>query len=333
MEIQENKYSVRSNVTTTENNKNNESNKGQVNKPKKSVRELTKTLRLKGEKYIGYSRSKTGEIKHDTVREERSMKNRCLHKASKNITQRTLLCNKVSETDRRRAFEYFWSLSSWTARKTYLRGLVTTKTPTRRRKHVTNTESRKKTSHDCFLSTSKGKVLVCKTMLLNTLNVGRNTFERWTLEKQINPKENSDTSKKIRSNDNPNKLQLMKWLQNLPKVPGCTSSKRLCIESMFRSNLHMYEVYKNFCNANKLRFISLTLFRNILKAENISINKPRNEQYDLWKSEPVFDEINDKQIKIEDAVEEVKEEIMDFVSEEKFLISIDPLILKVEADP
>lgn len=269
----------------------------------KSQRDETKNKRLKGEMYTGYTRSKTGEIQHNKDRDKRSIKRRCLHKVPEKKTKRTLLCGLVTEPTREKIFTYFWKLPSWSARAAYLKGLVTTKEPIRRKKHTKYLQKRKNQSHDCLFPTDTGeKVLVCRTMLLNSLDLGSNTFERWTKmakEDQAIYSECEDkTTNKLKGTSSPSTTiksskatqGLKQWLKDLPKVPShyCRNcSKKKYVEPVFRSTLHIYKVYKNFCKENKTQFVSRTSFRKVLKAENIAIHKPRKDQCDLcygWKT-------------------------------------------------
>lgn len=306
-----------------------------------SRREETKTKRLKGEKYIGYSRSQDGKIQHNVQREKKQMKNRCSHKTSQKQSSRTLMCGEVSEETRMKTFNYFWNLESWDERKSYIRGLVSTKEISRRRKNVgTVAVFRKKQSHDCFLPLSTGrKVLVCRDMLLSTLALGRNTFERWTTNIQPNALAFNASNKDIVSNEtktktNSNVSKLMKqdtrqWLKDLPKVPShyCrSSSKKLYLESVFRSTLHVYKEYKKFCLEQNKKPVGRTLFQKILKSEAIAIHKPRKDQCDIccsWKTGNISEEDYNTHIKKKNEAEIAKRDAKESMSEEKLVVTMD----------
>lgn len=305
-----------------------------VNKPQES-REVTKLKRLRGESYTGFTRTKKGIIKHDKEREKRSMKFRCCHtETSRKMTSKSFLCHQVTEELRKKAFDNFWSLPSWCSRKSYLRGLVSTTDIKRRRKENRDkTNNRKKQSHYCFLPLATGKllslimalflicfvfagekVLVCRKMLLHTLDLGRNMFERWTSNfhhTQNLSNNREDTDEEVNNVENQTKLNITKsmklqarqWLQDLPKVPShyCrSSSKKMYLESVFRSTLHIYKEYVNFCTEKNTKAVSRTLFTNILKSEKIAIHQPRKDQCDLccsWKTGNISENVYNNHIK------------------------------------
>ena len=174
-------------------------------------------------------------------------------------------------------FDFFWKLSSWDARKSFLRGIVASRNILRRRKGNMDLTSKKKEGHDCYISVETGeKVMVCRQMFLNTLDLGRDTFQRWCKTLQ-----NDNDNQEAVSQENEMQVKGDKarhgkkareiatnWLRNLPKVPShyCrSSSKKLYIESVFRSKLHVYQVYKKHCTENSASCISRTLFRQIFK--------------------------------------------------------------------
>lgn len=62
------------------------------------------------------------------------------------------------------------------------------------------------------------------------------------------------------------------------KVPShyCRSStKNLYVESVFRSEIHVYKAYKEWCSENGIRHVTRTSFQKILKEMNVKIHKPR----------------------------------------------------------
>ncbi|KAK4884130.1 hypothetical protein RN001_000401 [Aquatica leii] len=160
----------------------------------------------------------------------------CYYRSYRHI-QKTFRCNKISDCERKKMFEEFWKFNTWGG-KAFVKGLVITRAIKRRRKQ-TNNNSKKKTSLDIYLPSYKGlKVRVCRTFFLNTLNLGRDTFNRWnlissdlattddleTIEQESNETSNQPSKrKKTIVND-----KIREWLNLLPKVPShyCRSSSK-----------------------------------------------------------------------------------------------------------
>ncbi|XP_074031855.1 uncharacterized protein [Leptinotarsa decemlineata] len=313
-----------------------------VNRLRRS-REVTKLKRLRGESYIGYTRSKKGIIRHDKEREKIRMKGRCCHnEASRKKTSKSFLCHQVTEGLRKKSFDYFWSFQNWDLRKSYLRGLVSTTHIKRRRKENSNkTDNRKKQSHSCYLPLETGeKVLVCRTMLLHTFDLGRNMFDRWTsnfhhTQVSSNNQENKDNDEEYVTNHaklnvtKSMKMQARQWLKDLPKVPShyCrSSSTKMYLESVFRSTLHIYKVYVNFCTERNTKPVSRTLFTTILKSEKIAIHQPRKDQCDLccsWKTGNIPENVYSDHLRKKNEAEQAKKDAKESASDEKLIITMD----------
>lgn len=90
----------------------------------------------------------------------------CQHRAVGN-SERSFLCGSVTEQARKDVFDYFWSLSSWEAKKSYITGLVAVRNVNKRRKVSESSEEttipRRQKGMDCYLPKDDGiKVRVCK---------------------------------------------------------------------------------------------------------------------------------------------------------------------------
>lgn len=303
-------------------------------------RKEAKLKRLRFENYLGYRRLASGQIQQTIEREQRTMGERCNHEAPKKRTSRSLLCSLITDLDRDTLYKYFKDLESWEARKTYIKGLVVTRGPLRRRKNK-QFPNRKSQSHDCYLPQKTGeKFLVCRTMFINTFAIGRDTFQRWSqnfdlvekgLVEQDDNETDRETDKVNKATDTTlkNKQNARKWLNNLPKVPShyCrSSSKKNYIESLFRSTLHLFQVYEEFCKQHNQKPISRTLFRKLLKEENIAIHQPRKDQCDFCcmrklgnLSEDIY---NDHIIKKNEA-HKAKLEAKESANDKKLVITMD----------
>lgn len=66
----------------------------------------------------------------------------------------------------------------------------------------------------------------------------------------------------------------------LPSHYCRSTSKKLYVESTFRSELHMHQVFKEWCTENNYQAASKNTFSKTLKKENIAIHHPRKDQCD-----------------------------------------------------
>lgn len=123
---QENEESDRE-VVNEGNNKinHNEDSVSEPNGPKERTKKIdldkskwkrneNKIKRMKGEEYIGFTR-KNKKWKHNKIREERKIKERCNEKHCKKT--KVYLCNKVTEENRQQIFKKFWKDLTWDQKK------------------------------------------------------------------------------------------------------------------------------------------------------------------------------------------------------------------------
>src|SRR5207253_1542730 len=120
-------------------------------------------------------------------------------------------------------------------KKAYLKGLCDERKIIRRRKDTVD-NSRKVRGFDCYLKNEEGtKTLVCKTMLLNTFDLGKRIFDSWfnTLNREIIDEDEDDdfkignnkeikekTTSKGEMESNKMKSRVREWLAMIPKVPS-----------------------------------------------------------------------------------------------------------------
>lgn len=298
-------------------------------------RKVTQEHRLHGEQYIGYKRTPDGKVFHQSQKPARSVKPRCHHTTPKKITERSFQCACISEESRKAEFQKFWELESWVAKKAYIKGLVSTKEPGRRRKD--SQKCVKLESHDCFLPKSNGeKVRVCQSFFLATLSIGADSFKRWVRDDNLHGninrstegislpgKENARTKYKLR------RQSVIDWLDEIPKVPShyCRStSQRVYVESTFRSKVHMHTVYESWCREHHHQPVSRQIFCQILEEKKISIHSPRKDQCDTCFSykvgqldEEVYAAHREKEKEARDAKQMAKES----ANENKLVVTMD----------
>ncbi|CAG9828328.1 unnamed protein product [Diabrotica balteata] len=118
----------------------------------------------------------------------------------KKKSDRSFLCNLISENERKSAFKTFWNFSTWSEKKAFVKGLVSTRHIRRRRKKTENNakELKKNVGHDIFLPRSNGeKVKVCRLFFINTLNLGEDTFRRWVRRSEVDTAASEDSEGSI----------------------------------------------------------------------------------------------------------------------------------------
>ena len=252
-------------------------------------RKVAAELRLKGEKYVGYGK-RDGKVTQDVTRDERALQPRCTHGEMGKITDRTYRCVCITEQARENLKVKFWSLPSWDAKRSYLRGLVDTLKPTTRRRGL---ESHKKQqSHHCYMPNPDGiKMRVCLQLFCATLCISQKTLRRWLYEPELHSNDASaeaDLAVPLTHNSRHaskhRRQKIIEWLSELPKVPShyCrASSNRVYVESTFRSVSHMHQVYHSWCSDNELEPASRQIFSDILENKKISIHQPRKDQCDI----------------------------------------------------
>lgn len=78
-------------------------------------RNVNKKLRMKGEAYLGYSRSKQNIILHNVDRVGKSIRPACNSEVCKKSKKRK--CNEINEEERLRMFSNFWKNLNWDEKK------------------------------------------------------------------------------------------------------------------------------------------------------------------------------------------------------------------------
>lgn len=250
-----------------------------------------KRQRLLGKPYMGYKK-KYGKLEQTTPKAARSVKSRCNHTVIQQKSKNSFMCGLVTEEERAALHTKFWNMKSWSEKKAFVQGLVSKRSLRKQRKRDDGSNSRKETGFDIFVhkyDCQNTKLKVCRLFFLNTLDLGRDSFMRWVkdIPATVHDNESSSISAQCLSVNVATKNRrgtVSEWLDLLPKVPShyCrASSKRIYVESTFRSHLHMHAVYKIWCNEQNKKSVSRNTFLSVLDKNNISIHKPRKDQCDV----------------------------------------------------
>ncbi|KAH9632643.1 hypothetical protein HF086_008470 [Spodoptera exigua] len=283
------------NVTRVSVPHNIDGNSSAVQKPLPCTVKENKEARIAGKSYLGYKKL-ANKWTACVEKPERILKPRCSHTCLAPKSKNSFLCALVSDEEREQIHKHFWKLRTWPEKMAFIKALAVRRCIRRRRTSQQRSTSKKQSGHDIFINKLDAKctrVRVCKLFFLNTLCIGEDSFRRWTrevdtFEENIEEQtaENTASSSNIiaRPGRNVELTRTVKtWLDILPKVSShyCrSSSKKIYVESTFRSELHMHQVFKEWCIENQFRAASRKTFSKVMTKENISIHHPRKDQCD-----------------------------------------------------
>lgn len=266
-------------------------------KPEDWKMNKSKTARKLGQKYYGKKKLEDGKWKYDIKKKERAMKPRCLCKSKE---KGLLQCSLITENDRKKIFEEFWSLD-WQAKKIYVQFLAKKTKPKRARNRIECDKSRRKCSGIYFLKKGNTTVRVCKTLFLNTLAIGSWTAQNWQSEPDGGSETDDPDDELSKSNEDltgsgPKKLRKSKeilnledFFQKLPKVEShyCRiSTKKLYIEPNWTSKRELYMFYKNdWCEKkHNIDPVSICTFTNKFEENNLGLFRPKKDLCDKCES-------------------------------------------------
>lgn len=270
------------------------------------------------------------------------MKPRCSHTNIAPKSKNSFLCALVTDEEREKMNKQFWKLKTWAEKITFVKGSAVRRCIRRRRKSQRNPIGKKQSGHDIFINKMDAnctRVRVCKQFFLNTLCLGEDSFRRWTKEDDVVQEnsneetfENTASSSAAIAKTGRNadlKKNVKTWLEMLPKVPShyCrSSSKKIYVESTFRSELHMNAVFKEWCTEKGYRAASRKTFSKVLKEENIGIHHPRKDQCDTccsYKTGNISQEEYDRHMAKKEEAREAKKNAIASANEKTVVITVD----------
>lgn len=271
---------------------------------------------------------------------KRIIKPRCSHSNlnTNSKAKNSFLCALITDQEREKIHSYFWTLESWAEKKAFVRAAAVRRKIRRRRKGSKSTK--KGSGHDIFLSKDDKnytKVKVCRLFFLHTLCIGEDSFRRWTKEFTLQNDVNKDSENDNNLGNESGSISKYKrqqeevktWLGLLPKVPShyCrASTNKLYVESTFRLEKHMHEVYVEWCNDNNYQAVSRTTFVKALKQENIAIHHPRKDQCDTccsFKSGNISQTEYDDHILKKNEARQAKEDAIGLANNKTAVITVD----------
>lgn len=234
--------------------------------------------RRKGEEYQGRKRieGKTVPI----LKNKKQLGQACSSKFCSKTESRH--CNKFTHEDRLKIFENFWKNMDWGQKKLFVSGLIDVIPPTSRRNNSSSVPLKKAVTLKYHLKKYNKRLSVCKLMFLHTLGIGEWSAREWAL------KAHHRSSLDVRKCNVPLKPQqnehLESFLNGLPKMPShyCRSqSTKLYLESIFKSQKEVYDVYVENCSEAKIQPLSITKFKKHFTKMNIALFRPKKDQCDL----------------------------------------------------
>ncbi|XP_046981060.1 uncharacterized protein LOC124547424 [Schistocerca americana] len=238
-------------------------------------------MRMRGQAYIVYRRSRIGKITHDTPRGARKLGPTCTSKMCQKSVQRK--CHQFSIDDRQAVFNTFWETMSWGQRKVYVTNLVDT-IPTKRPGKNTG-ESRRKGPLIYHLINEMGKHKVCNKIFLNSLGI-----KEWTVRYRMgnsthgmSPDTESSRPRIKQTKKEDERTFMKEFLESLPKLPShyCRkSSSKLYLKPVLQSK-KLCRLYMEKCHAEKVSPLSLATLHLILEDGDISLFSPKRDQCDL----------------------------------------------------
>lgn len=240
--------------------------------------EKNKSLRENGQKY--YGRVKTdSKWTYEKEKEPRNMKERCKCKESKGLK-----CQEIKEKTREEIFTKFWKKLTWGEKKVYVNEHVQSVQIKRPRGRKNSEESRRTQSLVYYLTGDEdAKLRVCRTMFLNTLNIGRMTVHGWKNNMKTNrkPQEQRVALQSVNPHEEKQK-NLIAFFDALPVMEShyCRSStSRVYLLPEWQTKKSLYNFYEtDWCSTRNSEPLSSTVFFKVMEERKISLFRPKKDE-------------------------------------------------------
>lgn len=267
---------------------------------KSERRKLEKEKRMNGQSYYGFRISKVSDDRkkwiQDVPKSERKIGPPCHSDFCAKGTARC--CSEFTEEKREEIFKHFWNELDWKGKKNFVRSLVDTVPPKRRRVRHKGEISRKGDSKLYHLSNKDQRMPVCRVMFLNTLGIKEAMVRCWLLS------EDKPKTPKIPLKS----LNVDSYIDNLPKMaPKCqycrnsdTNIKYINIDYI-KNQYQLYNQYLKDMKSKNVSPASRKTFSKVISMKNIRIFKPKNENdvCDLVSQHNVLPSINYQNVEVE----------------------------------
>ncbi|XP_031335495.1 uncharacterized protein LOC116165313 [Photinus pyralis] len=243
---------------------------------------INKYKRLRGQPYQG-KKEITGKWNYNINKPGKFLENPCNCSLSKKKS--AIQCQKMTEEKRLKIFQKFWNKMTWNERKLQVQALVQCDNVKRRRGELE--VSKRKYSMKYFLQVDLERIRVCKRMFGSTLGLKETLILSWLKEFSREPddylgskKSETRTAKFAEKN-----TAVYQLLQSLPKMEShyCrSSSKKLYLEPLWRSNAALYNFFRReYCAERTLEPPSIATFMKIFEELNLSLYVPKKDLCDV----------------------------------------------------
>lgn len=228
--------------------------------------------RMSGQSYLGFRQAKLNSKQkwvQDVPKSERKMGPPC--KSDYCSRSATRFCTSFSEARRSDIFQKFWNEFDWRAKRSYVRELVRTVAPKRRR--VKDAPSRKGDSKLYHLLHDEKKRAVCRVMFLNTLGVKEAMVRCWLSAKE--------PERAIFKKDPIKTQNVSSYIDRLPKTPPrcefCkNSTTRTYLDGAIKNLNQLYKQYVDDMKSVNMAPASRKTFTKVFNTKNIGIFRPKN---------------------------------------------------------
>lgn len=254
-------------------------NRSKRAQPENWKRERNKVKRMKGENYLGYTRTRDGKVSHNVQRDSR----KSVHCESEYCLRNKRFCSSISIEDSQKLFSKFWSLS-WDEKKVYVCSLVDYNP---KKRSYTAGPSRRSGTFIYQLKVNNEKLKVCKRMFLGTLGLKEKMVHCWLkksssgiVEKTERVGNNNEASRENEKRRN----HLNTFFNELPKQPShyCRKdSSKVYLEQTFQTKSQIYKLYKDNCLENNIEPYTLFPFYRVFEEMNLSIFRPKKDECDV----------------------------------------------------
>ncbi|GBP13577.1 hypothetical protein EVAR_6921_1 [Eumeta japonica] len=243
-------------------------------KRKAQLRKEEREKRMAGQSYFGFRKTKMAGDREkwiqDVPKSSRKMGPTCKSEfCAKGVNR---LCTVFTEEKRRDIFHEFWNGMDWRTKRAYVRALVDSIPPKRRRLKHKGDISRKGDSKLYHLLNGEKRIPVCRVMFLNTLGIKEAMVRSW-----LHTDEHAAKTKR-----RPVKSQSVEaYIDMLPKTPPkcsyCRSYTSLMYLSDIRNQHQLYNKYVDDMKGAGATPASRKTFTKVFTGKNIRIFKPKKE--------------------------------------------------------
>lgn len=239
---------------------------------------INKRLRMCGEDYLGFTKPRgQRNTFHNMNRPERKLGSRCCCQSK----AKKLRCESLTEANRQRVFQKFWSDMNWDQRKVFVCNSVKSAVP-KRPKKKDDVSRRSQTYHYELTG-----LPICKKMYLSTLALGEWSVRNWVSGSENGMTESSEnrvSKRKKRLDIHLESTQFLRqFLDNLNKLPSHYCRKdtgKLYLEQIFQSYAQLHRVYVGMCHEENKTPLSVVTLTNTANHMNIALFHPRKDQCD-----------------------------------------------------